>query len=205
MSNAKFNYDLFERRAGKFLHGTYTVVFLDIVEFTKKGDNVALRKAVRELQNEIGDDFDDLKWDEPEIDNDLIVLPTGDGYGIGFADTVNDERILRDIVRISNDLRTSGVPVRIGINKGACFVHLDANDDINLAGWGIVDAQRVMSCGDRNHILCTNWFASGYQDAHHDPNLHDIKEYKIKGRKLKVYNYYGRDFGNNGTPRQRSR
>ena len=74
------------------------------------------------------------------------------------------------------------------------------NNKVNLTGWGIVDAERVMSCGDKDHILCTSSFAKPLIDAKAEPDLHHIGEYIKKDRRLDIYNYYGDDFGNVQSP-----
>src|SRR5437588_1124772 len=107
MAESHFNYEKLER-AGKFTSGTFSVLFVDIVKFTTFGDNPALRKGVRSLQNAIVDIFDKLRWDEPGIDNDAVMLPTGDGYGIAFEAWVSDIDVLRYAVDLSTTLKTEG-------------------------------------------------------------------------------------------------
>ena len=201
---SRFSYQKLERPA-RFLKGSFTVMFIDIVRFTTYGDNEALRNAVRALQNAITDVFGELEWDVggPATPNDAVMMPTGDGYGIGFESSrVEDRNILKYAVELSNRLKSENVSVRIGISHGPCYVHKDVNSKLNLAGWGIVDAERVMSCGDKNHILCTGAFARPLIDAKDEPNLHLIGEYSKKGRRLEVYNYYSDNFGNPETPPQ---
>ena len=146
--------------------------------------------------------FQDLEWDVagPVTQNDAVMMPTGDGYGIGFESFVSDEDILGYAVEISNRLRDEGVSVRVGINHGPCFVHKDVNNKPNLAGWGIVDAERAMSCGGKNHILCTGSFAHPYIDSKAEPNLKSIGKYIKKDRELDLFNYYSDTFGNPETP-----
>jgi class 3 adenylate cyclase len=201
MPESRFSYPKLER-PGRFLKGSFTIMFIDIVHFTRYGDNDALRKAVRALHNEIIDVFEDLEWDVggPVTQNDAVMMPTGDGYAIGFENFVEDRLVLEYAVELSNTLKFENVSVRIGINHGPCFVHKDVNNKVNLTGWGIVDAERVMSCGGKDHILCTASFAKPLIDTKAEPNLHHIGEYVKKERKLDVYNYYGRDFGNVESP-----
>jgi class 3 adenylate cyclase len=199
---SRFSYQRLEK-PNKFLKGSFTVMFIDIVRFTKYGDNEALRNAVRALQSAIMDVCEDLEWDVggPATPNDAVMMPTGDGYGIGFESSRVDERaILNYAVQLSNRLKAENVSVRIGINHGPCYVHKDVNNKMNLAGWGIVDAERVMSCGDKDHILCTGAFARPLIDAKDEPNLHNVGDYVKKGRRLEVYNYYSDEFGNSDAP-----
>jgi len=205
VAESQFDYDKIEK-PGKFLRATLAVMFVDIVQFTKKGDNEALRNVVRGLQNAVMDVFADLEWDVagPVTLNDAVMIPTGDGYGIGFEGTrVKDSEILEYAFVLSNRLKKEGTPIRTGISKGPCYVYKDANNRMNLAGWGIIDAERAMSCGDKNHILCTREFAKPLIDETGEKNLHDIGSYKIKGRNLQLFNYFSGTFGNETSPKKR--
>lgn len=187
---------------GQFLEcGDIAVVFIDIVGVTKN-DNEKMRNAVRGLQNHLSDVLIKVKWDTEGPENGAILIPTGDGYGIGFENSfVNDEDALEYVKQISIRMKEEGFPVRIGINKGPCFYHLDLNKRLNLCGWGIVDAERTMSLGDKNHILCEASFAKGIKDRKTNPAMHKLKIYKAKhGRELTIYNYYSKDFGNSNKP-----
>jgi hypothetical protein len=201
MANGFFNYFKLGT-PGRFLPRTITVMFIDIVRFTRYGDNGALKEAVRTLEATISDVLESLEWDIEDEDNDAVMLPTGDGYGIGFAADIHDGHVLSYAADISNKLKERSFPVRIGINKGPCFVYKDLNGRLNLTGWGIVDAERSMSCGDKNHIICTAAFAEPYHLSRADRSLHDIGSYKIKGRALHLFNYYQDNFGNSAAPQQ---
>jgi class 3 adenylate cyclase len=206
MMLGKFNYERLEKPS-VYEAGTFTVLFLDIVGFTTYGDNVALRRGVRALQNAIVDifDTDDFHWDDPGIDNELIMLPTGDGYGIGFDPRVKDRDVLGLASQLSTTLANEGYPVRAGIAKGPCYVYKDLNYHMNLVGWGIIDAERAMSCGDKHHILCTDMFARACLDAWSDLPLHDLGPYQVKGRDLHLFNYYTDHFGNPKVPERFAR
>ena len=198
MSDDMFSYDQIET-PGRFVQGTFAVMFIDIVQFTKFGDNSALKAAVRALDNSLNDVFAKLKWDTPSASH-AVVIPTGDGYGVGFAPVVEDASILGYAAELSNQLKALSYPVRIGINKGPCFIYKDLNSHLNLTGWGIIDAERCMSCGEKNHILCSEAFADPYLLAKSDPNLHPVGFYKPKDRSLRLYNYYSDQFGEGSMP-----
>jgi hypothetical protein len=211
MAEDHFRYKRFKKNPGKFHDIVATVMFIDIVGFTKRGDNEALRAVVRSLQDSIIDVFANIRWDELNGPNGAIMLPTGDGYGIGFDPSiVHDREVLQLAEKLSIKLASSGTPIRMGINKGHCWVHRDLNDKLNLAGWGIIDAQRAMSCGGKNHILCTEQFAQPYLEVSKDASLHPLGDFTPKDRSLRLFNYYSKKFGNAKNPtkpakRQRSR
>jgi hypothetical protein len=201
MADDHFRYKRFKKNPGKFHDVTATVMFIDIVGFTKRGDNEALRDVIRKLQDSIIDVFANVRWDELSGSNGAVMLPTGDGYGIGFDPSiVQDVDVLQLAAKLSTKLSASGTPIRMGINKGHCWVHRDLNDKLNLAGWGIIDAQRAMSCGGKDHILCTEQFAKPYLEVSKDANLHLIGDFTPKARSLRLYNYYSKRFGNSRNP-----
>ena len=200
---SRFSYQRLER-PGKFEKGEFTVLFVDVVKFTKFGDNEKLRKVVRELHNAIIDVFQALEWDVggPVTQNSAIMIPTGDGYGIGFEPLLIEDAVaLRYAAELSSRLDQEGCPIRSGINRGPCYVHKDVNGRLNLAGWGIVDAGRAMECGEKNHILCTQSFAAPLIQAKKEENLQEIGKYFAKGRPLELYNYAGDGFGNRSRPK----
>jgi len=205
MAESLFSYSKIEKPS-KFLAGTLTVMFVDIVQFTKFGDNEKLREVVRGLQNAIMDVFSDLEWDMsgPVTQNDVVMMPTGDGYGIAFEPNRTDDRVVLDhAADLSRRLKREGTPIRTGISKGPCYVHKDINNKLNIAGWGIIDAQRAMSCGEMNHILCTQVFAKSHIDATGESHLHEIGNYSVKDRKVSLFNYYSSSFGNKKNPPKR--
>lgn len=203
MAEDYFRYKPFKKKPGRFFQLITTVMFVDVVGFTTYGDNDDLRNAVRRLQDIIGDVFHRLHWDEEQGPNEAIMIPTGDGYGIGFDPArVPDEEILRHAATLSTKLSEAHLGIRMGINKGPCWVHQDLNAQLNLAGWGIIDAARAMACGSKNHILCTEQFAAPYLQSKSDRDLHPLGVHSFKGRELTLYNYYSEEkgFGNPETP-----
>ena len=62
-----------------------------------------------------------------------------------------------------------------------------------------------MSCGEKNHILCTKDFAKQCLDQKGDPGLHDVGEYIAKERKLHLFNYHADDFGCDEPPNAKRR
>ena len=201
-SYSRFTYQSLEI-PNKFIKGEFYVIFIDVVSFTKFGDNEALRKVVRELNNAMVDVFGNLEWDVggSVTKNAAMMMPTGDGYGVGLEpNLVEDRQVLGYASGMSTRMVEAGASVRIGVNKGPCYVHKDINTRMNLTGWGIIDAARAMSCGGKNHILCTRAFAEPLGQDKTEPGLHSVGAYRAKGRDLDLFNYYGDGFGNPKDP-----
>lgn len=197
-----FDYEHVEKPGQFYSVGRISVMFIDIVGVTKSSDNQGMRTAVRDLQNSLIDILAKVKWDTEGTNNGAVLMPTGDGYAIGFEPTlVFDEQILKYAADISQEMKKKSFPLRIGISNGPCFTHLDLNARLNLCGWGIVEAERTMSVGGRNYILCEKSFAKSVLDDQGENHLHYIGKSKGKhGRELEIYNYYSSKFGNRKKP-----
>jgi len=202
-----FNYEKIQK-PGAFIPVNLSVMFVDMVKFTKLGDNDTFKNAVRNLQNSIMDIFGPLTWDrdsehEP---NEAIMISTGDGYAIGFEPTlVNEREILNYASELSNAMEIEGHPIRTGISHGSCFVHQDLNEKLNLCGWAIIEAERTMSFGDKGHILCSDSFAKLVNQRKIHKNLHKLEgTFKAKHNyPLSLYNYYSDEFGNDHDPEKK--
>jgi class 3 adenylate cyclase len=129
-----------------------SVVFLDIVEYTKKpvaeqlhikqGFNRLLRAALAHV-----------------APRDRVVLDTGDGAALTFLGDPEDALFvaisLRDSVRSDP---TSGLKVRIGVNLGPVRLVRDINAQINIIGDGINVAQRIMGFASPGQLLVSRSF-----------------------------------------------
>lgn len=180
------------------------VIFFDVVGFTKSTTNAEMKKVIQRIDNTIDTLlWDPYDWDEKE-GNDLILIPTGDGYAIGFHPRMSDSD---DILRIATDLFrhiTNGdTQLRMGIAKGPNIRYLDKNDKLNLFGYGINLANRVMSMALSNQILVHADYARDLIAAKPVPGLNEIKGFfRVKHMgNIRVYNYYQKSgFGNPRSP-----
>ena len=131
----------------------------------------------------------------------LLRLPTGDGMVLAFFTT--PDAPVRCAVQLARNLRhKKEIRVRMGIHSGAVNRVDDVNDRLNLAGSGINTAQRIMSCGEADHILLSQHTAD---DLCHSrdwaPHLQDLGECEVKhGTRVHLVNLYGSDFGNPLSP-----
>ena len=125
-----------------------SVVFLDIVEYSKKP--VVEQMSLKERFNSIL--AESLK-DIPA--SDRIILDTGDGAAIGFLSDPEDALFvamsMRDVLNIEQE--KSDLIVRIGINLGPVKILKDINKQRNLIGDGINVAQRIMSFAEPGQLL----------------------------------------------------
>jgi serine/threonine protein kinase len=131
----------------------------------------------------------------------LLALPTGDGMALVFFDDF--EAPVRCALEIGKVVREHPrLKLRMGINTGPVQRVEDINANRNVAGGGINIAQRVMDCGDAEHILLSGGMAdllmsvSGWTAM-----LHDLGEVEVKhGARIRIYNLYDNKCGNPSVP-----
>ena len=138
-----------------------SVLFLDIVEFSRQKKSAEMIRAVVSLQRSLEVVLNkDFFWDEARRPNEIIPIPTGDGYAVAFHPVVDGKTILEIVNQIYHKLTTEeGLRVRFGISHGLHVVFVDLNKTLNLIGAGIIRAQRAMTIAEPNQILCTSEFA----------------------------------------------
>jgi hypothetical protein len=127
-----------------------SVVFIDIVEYTKKSVNEQIR--IKERFNAfLSEAIKDISV------SDRIILDTGDGAAIGFLGDPEDALFvamsLRDSLKDDQDEATLDLQVRMGINLGPVKLLKDINNQPNLIGDGINVSQRIMSFAEPGQLL----------------------------------------------------
>ena len=175
------------------------VLFIDIVGYSKlliteQSERLeTLKKIVRGTE----------QFRTGEAEGKLLRLPTGDGGALVFRTT--PEAPLLCALEISKGLKSHPeLEVRMGIHSGPVNEVTDLNEQANIAGAGINIAQRVMDCGDADHILLSRHVA---EDLEHYPRwrpyLHPLGEVEIKhGDRISVVNFYQDELGNPAVPKK---
>ncbi len=132
-----------------------SVVFLDIVEYSKKPveEQIRLKEYFNILLSEAIRDI---------AVNDRIMIDTGDGAAIGFLGDPEDALFVAMSFQeaIVNEI-TANAPslsVRIGINLGPVKLLKDINKQLNLIGDGINVAQRIMSFAEPGQLMVSRSF-----------------------------------------------
>jgi len=123
------------------------VVFLDIVEYSKKpvSDQLQLKQAFNGI-------LADAVAQVPA--RDRIILDTGDGAAITFLGDPEDALFTAMSIRDS----IGSLPVRIGVNLGPVRLLKDLNGQMNIIGDGINVAQRVMGFAHPGQLLVSRSF-----------------------------------------------
>lgn len=133
----------------------------------------------------------------------MLCRPTGDGMAlVFFHDALAPVRCALQIAMALRD--HPQLKLRMGINSGAVSVLRDINELEDVAGEGIVLAQRVMDFGDAGHILLAGPVAEEAGRltcwAQH---LHDFGTLRAKHNvPIHVYNLCLPQAGNSAYPRK---
>src|SRR6516164_910388 len=173
------------------------VLFLDIVGYSKLSVNEQ-HARVKELNGivRLSEQFQ-----KAEAANRILKIPTGDGMALVFYKS--PEEPAQCAFEISRALKEHpGLQIRMGIHSGPVSGVVDVNERTNVAGAGINIAQRVMDCGDAEHILVSHHVAEDLAEYERwRPFLHDIGTFEVKHRvRVSVTSLYSDEVGNAKLP-----
>ena len=132
-----------------------SVLFIDIVEYTKKSvtEQLKLKQRFNALL---------IRALQQVATGDRIVLDTGDGAAICFLGSPEVAMFvamdLRDGIAGENPNETPRLEVRMGANLGPIRLIKDINGQPNIIGDGINVAQRVMGFADAGTVLVSRSF-----------------------------------------------
>jgi TolB-like protein/class 3 adenylate cyclase/Tfp pilus assembly protein PilF len=175
------------------------VLFVDIVGYSKLLIND--QRRLLELLNEIVRGTDQFK--KAEANHRLITIPTGDGMALVFYNT--PEAPVECALEISRVVKEHPeLKLRMGVHSGPVSGVVDVSGRANIAGAGINIAQRVMDCGDAEHILLSRHVAEDLEQlGHWKKHLHDLGEAEVKhGSRVSVVNLYTEELGNPEVPQK---
>src|SRR5436190_3187251 len=175
------------------------VLFLDIVGYSKLSVNEQHARV---------DEFNGIvrlseQFQKAEAANRILKIPTGDGMALVFYKS--PEEPAQCAFEISRALKDNQrLQVRMGIHSGPVSGVVDMNERTNVAGAGINLAQRVMDCGDAEHILLSRHVAEDLEQlGHWRKHLHDLGEAEVKhGAHVSVVNLYTDELGNPEVPQK---
>src|SRR6476660_2067244 len=175
------------------------VLFTNIVGYSKLPINQ--QRALVERLNEIVQGTDEFK--AAETAGRLIKIPTGDGITLVFYHS--PEAPVECALEISRALKEHPeLQLRMGVHSGPVSGVVDVSGRANIAGAGINIAQRVMDCGDAEHILLSRHVAEDLEQlGHWKKHLHELGEAEVKhGSRVSVVNLYTEELGNPEVPQK---
>src|SRR6266513_3317038 len=175
------------------------VLFIDIVGYSKLSINDQ-HAAVEELNQIVRGS---QQFQRAEAAGRLIKIPTGDGMALVFY--TSPEAPVQCAVEISRALKEyPRLRLWMGVHSGPVSGVIDVRGQANLAGAGLNMAQRVMDCGDAEHILLSKHVAEDLEEYEQwRPLLHDIGACEVKhGLRVSVVNLYADQVGNPQLPKK---
>jgi TolB-like protein/class 3 adenylate cyclase/Flp pilus assembly protein TadD len=175
------------------------VLFVDIVGYSKL--LIDQQRRLLELLNEIVRGTEQFR--KAEASHRLITIPTGDGMALVFYNA--PEAPVECALEISRAAREHPeLKLRMGVHSGPVSGVVDVSGRANIAGAGINIAQRVMDCGDAEHILLSKHVAEDLEQlGHWKKHLHDLGAAEVKhGAHVSVVNLYTEELGNPEVPQK---
>jgi TolB-like protein/class 3 adenylate cyclase len=175
------------------------VLFVDIVGYSKL--LIDQQRRLLELLNKIVRGTEQFR--KAEANHRLITIPTGDGMALVFYNS--PEAPVECALEISRAVKEHPeLRLRMGAHSGAVSGVVDVSGRANIAGAGINIAQRVMDCGDAEHILLSKHVAEDLEQlGHWKKHLHDLGEAEVKhGAHVSVVNLYTEELGNPEVPQK---
>ena len=146
------------------------VLFMDIVGYSK----LNIREQSEQLEKLKSIVRGTGQFKKAEAEGKLLRLPTGDGGALVFRTT--PEAPVLCALEISRELKAyPELKLRMGIHSGPVNEITDLNEQANIAGAGVNIAQRVMDCGDADHVLLSKRLADDLEHYPHcQPYLHSL-------------------------------
>jgi TolB-like protein/class 3 adenylate cyclase/Tfp pilus assembly protein PilF len=175
------------------------VLFIDIVGYSKL--LIDQQRRSLELLNEIVRGTEQFR--KAEANHRLITIPTGDGMALVFYNA--PEAPVECALEVSRAVREHPeLKLRMGVHSGPVSGVVDVSGRANIAGAGINIAQRVMDCGDAEHILLSKHVAEDLEHlGHWKKHLHDLGQAEVKhGAHVSVVNLYTEELGNPEIPQK---
>jgi len=175
------------------------VLFIDICGYSKL--LIDQQRRSLELLNEIVRGTEQFR--KADANHRLITIPTGDGMALVFYNS--PEAPVECALEVSRAVKEHPeLRVRMGVHSGPVSGVVDVSGRSNIAGAGINIAQRVMDCGDAEHILLSRHVAEDLEQlGHWKKHLHDLGEAEVKhGSRVSVVNLYTEELGNPEVPQK---
>ncbi len=167
------------------------ILFVDVVSFSEYNEH-----KQKYVYNYLWESTKEILLNYQEL-QDYIIKSTGDGV---LLITFNPNMDLLEVAKyLQKKLKGKRISLRQGLNCGRVSPINEGKDAI---GDPINMCQRIMDCGDKNHILVSDHYIAvkvGNRPPRDD--YHDIGEFTVKHEKtLRLFNYYSKQYGNNEFP-----
>ena len=184
-------------------------LFIDIVGLSNPKMHALMQSTKISILNQYIGNSNTFKNHPNE---DLIVLPTGDGMAIGFVHGIEKpielaKEIHEQLNKYNKDKELENrIQVRIGCHIGNVFIVKDVFGNENYWGPGLIFSRRAMDIGSAGHILMTSTMSEELFEISEDYKeiIHPLHDYKLKHDEvLLIYSVFDHGFGNPEKPIER--
>ncbi len=132
----------------------YIIIYLDLVAYSKNNELIQIslfKNFQRELNHILYDDI---------INNDCILIPTGDGMIIGIKHDKEKSYLtsINMIIEIINWAKKNNTKLRSSLHIGDVNLLIDINKNKNIVGNTINDAARMLSGAENDSIIVSKTF-----------------------------------------------
>lgn len=133
-------------------------IYVDVVKFTQKRTIEAQASVISSMNSIVKSAIEANR----HLHDEYILLPTGDGLAICIVAPENYDigiklslQILHDlnVYNLANPDSNRSFQIRIGINQNVDNIITDIYGRTNVAGRGVNQAHRIMSCADGMQII----------------------------------------------------
>ena len=181
--------------------------YTDVV--ASSNPKITTREQVHKIMllNDLISRTESFKKQDPKS---IVILPSGDGYAIGFGDSIESPlQLAIELHKLLNKYNQTKAPkdrvyIRSGIESGIVYFMKDLTGNITVWGPGIIMARRVMDLGEKMHILTSGGIAKelGRLSPEYKSIVHPIGKYPVKWEgDLEICNIYEEGkFGNRNPP-----
>jgi len=137
---------------------SYIIIYLDLVGYSKNNEPIQV-DLFKYFQKQIHH----ILYDQI-MNDECILIPTGDGIIIGLEEKNNSEYKLA--LNLASDIiiwtKKNNVEIRTAIHVGDVNVLIDINKNKNIVGNTINDASRMLSGADDGSIIISKAFYKKY-------------------------------------------
>ncbi len=174
------------------------ILTIEIVEYSQPLSKIKQADRIRTLQEIVRSTPEFVRG---EFARDMSCRITDGGMSlIFFREILGPIRCAAEIGFLLK--KESRFHVRMGVHSGPVSVVKQSDGSLNISGEGVVTAQRVMRCGDADHVLLSETvveMTSGSMPWSN--NFFKLGALPLKsGRLSDIYNFYTREVGNPNRP-----
>lgn len=174
------------------------ILTIEIVEYSQSLSKIEQADRIRTLQEIVRST---PEFERGEFARDMSCRITDGGMSlIFFREILGPIRCAAEIGFLLK--KESRFHVRMGVHSGPVSVVKQSDGSLKISGEGVVTAQRVMHCGDADHVLLSETVVDmTFGSIPWSNSFFKLGALPLKsGRLADIYNFYTREVGNPNRP-----